>query len=100
VSGVWISFSRHSPLAKLASRLIFVTHQVRKQLAKNTVRISDGGKKLARLAYGFVFLLANPEFYSHLAIYKIKHFRLKSKFKNEKKTAIFLVSNQNLNSTT
>jgi hypothetical protein len=25
------------------------------------------GKKLARLASGFVFLLANPEFYSHLA---------------------------------
>jgi hypothetical protein len=41
------------------------SRQVRKQLAKE--RVSERGKKLARLASGLVFLLANPEFYSHLA---------------------------------
>jgi hypothetical protein len=28
-------------------------------------------KKIARLASGFVFLLANPEFYSHLASWRV-----------------------------
>jgi hypothetical protein len=39
--------------------------QDRKELAKNTERVSEREKK--QLANGFVFLLANPEFYSHLA---------------------------------
>jgi hypothetical protein len=43
------------------------TRQVRKQLAQKIERVSERGKNLARLASEFVFLLANPEFYSHLA---------------------------------
>jgi hypothetical protein len=43
------------------------TRQGRKQLAKTVEMVSEKGKKLARLASGFVFLLANPKFYSHLA---------------------------------
>jgi hypothetical protein len=49
-----------------------LTRQVRKQLAKNIERVSERGKKtLTRLASGFVFLLANPEFYSHLASWRV-----------------------------
>jgi hypothetical protein len=35
-----------------------------KQLGKNMERVSERGKKIARLASGFVFLLANPEFFA------------------------------------
>jgi hypothetical protein len=66
---VWISFSR--PLPNCREFNIF-TRQVRKQLAKNIKRVSERGeKKLARLASGFVFLLANPEFYSPLASWRV-----------------------------
>jgi hypothetical protein len=63
---VWISFSRHySPNWRVIE---YFTRQFRKQLAKNIERVSERAKKnLARLASGFVFLLANPEIYSHLA---------------------------------
>jgi hypothetical protein len=51
-------------LARLVSSSIF-TRQIRKLLGigrgKKTVR----GKTLARLDSGFLFLLANPEVYSH-----------------------------------
>jgi hypothetical protein len=40
-------------------------------LAKN-IRVSERGKKsLTRLGNGFVFLLAKPEFYSHLASWRV-----------------------------
>jgi hypothetical protein len=48
-------------LVKLASSSGFFTLQVRK-LAKNVERVSEREKKLTRLARGFAFLLANPEF--------------------------------------
>jgi hypothetical protein len=47
------------------------TRQVRKQLAKNIERVCKREKKLVRLASGFVFLLTNPEFYSHLASWRV-----------------------------
>jgi hypothetical protein len=47
------------------------TRQVRKQLAKNIERVNEGKKPLARLANGFVFLLANPEFYLHLLSWQV-----------------------------
>jgi hypothetical protein len=37
----------------------------------NTWKLSVRGKKIARLTSGFVFLLANPEFYSHLASWRV-----------------------------
>jgi hypothetical protein len=61
-------------LAKLVSSLdelgIF-TRPIRKQLAKKIERVSEMGKKLARLASGFASSLANPEFYSHLASWRV-----------------------------
>jgi hypothetical protein len=61
-------------LAKLASSLVWrvvknvhSSSQKRKQLAQNIKTVSEGEKTLARLVSGFVFLHANPEFYSHLA---------------------------------
>jgi hypothetical protein len=50
----------------LASKEFF-TRQVRQQLAPSTETVSEREKILARLASGSVFLLAKPEFYSHLA---------------------------------
>jgi hypothetical protein len=47
------------------------TRQIRKQLAKNIERISARRKTLASPASGFVFLLGNPEFYSHLASWRV-----------------------------
>jgi hypothetical protein len=55
-------------LAKLANwRVGIFTHQVRKQLAQSIEIVSEREKTLDRVASGFVFLLAKPEFYSHLA---------------------------------
>jgi hypothetical protein len=62
---VWISFSRHSPNWRV------VTRQVRKQLAKYIEIVSERGKTLAKLANGLIFLLANPEFYSHLTNWRV-----------------------------
>jgi hypothetical protein len=47
------------------------TRQVRKQLAQHIEIVSERGKNLARLVSGFVFLRANPEFYSHLAGWRV-----------------------------
>jgi hypothetical protein len=53
------------------TNLKIFTRQVRKILA-NKWKLSVRGKKdLARLANGFAFLLANPEFYSHLASWRV-----------------------------
>jgi hypothetical protein len=57
----------------LASRSVFSLAKSEKQLARNIVRVSEMGKKksLASLASGFVFLFANPEFYSHLISWRV-----------------------------
>jgi hypothetical protein len=48
------------------------TRQVRKQLAQYIEIVSVREiKTLARLASRFLFLLANPEFYSHLASWQV-----------------------------
>jgi hypothetical protein len=44
---------------------------VRKQLAQFIEIVSEREKKLARLASGFVFLLAKPEFYLHLTSWQV-----------------------------
>jgi hypothetical protein len=52
--------------------LSIFTCQVRKQLAKNIERVCERDKKNpTRVASGFVFLLAKPEFYSHLASWRV-----------------------------
>jgi hypothetical protein len=59
-------------LAKLASRLkCFHSPKTENNWPKNIERVSEKGKTLARLASGFVFLLANHEFYSHLARWRV-----------------------------
>jgi hypothetical protein len=63
-------FPRHSPNWLVVQ--YFQSHfQVRKQLAKNKGSVIGEKKQLARLASGFVFLLASPEFYSHLASWRV-----------------------------
>jgi hypothetical protein len=57
-------------LAKLASSSVF-SLAVGKQLAKNIERVRERGKSLARLVSRIVFLFANPEFYSHLASWRV-----------------------------
>jgi hypothetical protein len=57
----------HRGVKKVFKILKIFIRQVRKQLAKHTDIVSEREKTLARLASGFAFLLANPEFYSHLA---------------------------------
>jgi hypothetical protein len=43
-----------------------------RELAKNIERVSEREKKtLARLLSGFEFLLAKPDFYSHLASWRV-----------------------------
>jgi hypothetical protein len=44
-TGVWISFSRHSPNWRLVHLFNIFTRQVRKQLAKNIERVSERRKK-------------------------------------------------------
>jgi hypothetical protein len=47
------------------------TRQIRKQVAKNIERVSERKNKFSRLASGFVILLANSEFYSHLMSWQV-----------------------------
>jgi hypothetical protein len=56
-------------LAKLVWRVVQYFHSPEQKTTgqKHRKRVSERGKKLARLASGFVFLLSNPEFHSHLA---------------------------------
>jgi hypothetical protein len=49
---------------------IFPRHD-RKQLAQSIEIVSEREEKLASLVIGFVFLLAKPEFYSHLASWQV-----------------------------
>jgi hypothetical protein len=66
---VWISLSRHS----LNWRVVqyFLLAKSEKNWPKNIERVTGRGKTLARLARGFTFLLANPEFYSHLHVWRV-----------------------------
>jgi hypothetical protein len=48
-----------------------ITRQTRKQLAQSIEIISDRENTVARLASGFVYLLGNPDFYSHLASWRV-----------------------------
>jgi hypothetical protein len=58
---VWISFSRHSPNWRV-DHYFHLSRQ--KPTGQKYRKVSERGKKpLANLASGFVFLLANPEFY-------------------------------------
>jgi hypothetical protein len=57
-------------LAKLANIQEFSLAKSEK-MVKNTERVSERGKTIVRLASGFVFLLANPEFCSHLASWRV-----------------------------
>jgi hypothetical protein len=57
-------------LAKLASRPVFSLAKTENNwpnIKKGSVR----GEKMARLARGFVILLTNLEFYSHLASWQV-----------------------------
>jgi hypothetical protein len=58
--GVWIGFRRHSPNWRQKTTDL--------NYRKNQW---EGKKALARLASGFTFLVANPEFYSHLASWRV-----------------------------
>jgi hypothetical protein len=58
-------------LTKLASSSVFSLVKSENNWLKNIERESQMGKKLARLASGFVFLLANPKFYSQLASWRV-----------------------------
>jgi hypothetical protein len=55
----------------LASSSEFSLTKVEKKMAKNIESVSGGKKTLARLASGFVFLLAHSKFYSHLASWRV-----------------------------
>jgi hypothetical protein len=67
---MWLSFSRHSPNWRVVKNFHSPSQQVRKQLAQYTEIISERENKTARLAIGFVFLLAIPKLYSHLASWR------------------------------
>jgi hypothetical protein len=65
ITRVWISFSR---LTKLASWIQHFHSPSQKTTGQKYRKgLSEREKTLARLASGFVYLLANPEFHSHLA---------------------------------
>jgi hypothetical protein len=66
---VWLSFSRHSPNWRVDQHF----HSPRQKTTgqKYRKRQQKGKKSLARMASGFVFLLANPEFYSQLASWRV-----------------------------
>jgi hypothetical protein len=68
ITGVWISFPRHSPVWQVDQ---YFHSPKQKTTGQNIGKVSERGKKLARIASGFVFLLANPEFYSHLASWRV-----------------------------
>jgi hypothetical protein len=67
-SGVGISFSRHSPIWRVGQ---YFHSPSQKTAGQNIGRVSERGKKLARLASGFVFLLAKHKVYSHLASWRV-----------------------------
>jgi hypothetical protein len=48
-----------------------ITHQVRKQLAQYIEILNEREKYPSPAASGFVFFLAKPEFYSHLASWRV-----------------------------
>jgi hypothetical protein len=57
--------------AKLASSSVFLLSKSENNWPKRDKRSVSGKKNLARLASGFVFLLANPEFYLHLTSWRV-----------------------------
>jgi hypothetical protein len=69
LSGMWISISRHWPNRRADQH--FHSPRQKPTGQKQRKGQGEGEKNLARLAIGFVFLLANPEFYSHLASWRV-----------------------------
>jgi hypothetical protein len=67
-AGVWIRFSINSPNWRVVQ---YFHSPSQKQLAKSIKRVSERKKNLTRLASGFAFVLANHEFYSHLASWRV-----------------------------
>jgi hypothetical protein len=67
--GVWISVSRHSPKLRVVRNFHSLSQKTTGPIYRNCQW--EGRKTLARLANGFVFLLANPEFYSHLVSWSV-----------------------------
>jgi hypothetical protein len=66
-TGVWISFSRHSPNWRVVRNF----YSPNPKTTGQKYRVSERGKTPARLAGAFKFLLANPEFYTHLASWRV-----------------------------
>jgi hypothetical protein len=61
---LWINFSKYSPNWRADKYF----HSPRQETTgQNIERVSKMGKNFARLASGFLSLLANPDFYLHLA---------------------------------
>jgi hypothetical protein len=56
---------------QLGEELRIFTRQVGKKLVQFIESVNEREKHLARLVSGFVFLLVNPEFYSHLASWRV-----------------------------
>jgi hypothetical protein len=67
-TGVWISFSRHSPNWRAVKDFHSLSQKTTGPIYRNC---QWGEKFLARLANGFVFLLAKSEFYLHLASWRV-----------------------------
>jgi hypothetical protein len=61
-------FSRHSPNWRVVKNIPSPSQKITGPIFRNC---QLEGKKLARLASEFVFLLANPEFYSYLASWQV-----------------------------
>jgi hypothetical protein len=57
-------------LAKLASNSVFLLAKSDSNWAQNIESVR-AERNRARLASGFVFLFANPEFYSHLVSWRV-----------------------------
>jgi hypothetical protein len=66
---VWVRFSRHSPNWREDQYF----HSPRQKTTGKKCRRGqwEGKKQLVRLTSGFVFSLANPKFYSHLASWRM-----------------------------
>jgi hypothetical protein len=60
-------------LSQLTQRPLVLYCQILRETTGQKYRKGqrEGKKFLARLAGGFIFLLANPEFYSHLASWRV-----------------------------
>jgi hypothetical protein len=69
LSEVWISFSRNSPNWRVAKNFHSPSQKTTGPIHRNCQR--EEKKLFARLASGSVFLLAYPEFYSHLASWQV-----------------------------